>query len=146
MISLDLLIDLIGFCNCSKIYSWRGLRKHKFCWFGCLEGQIEYAVCLFSLQPAFTVYVWLCVFVGFVLALFVNKSFVAVFCLLWSLICLIAMLSACNTYHSTQLHLDFQYLFWWCLLLVRQNRFWESYFLKSPYPWAHLHVMEMLRF
>ena len=67
MISLDLLIDLIGFCNCSKIYSWRGLRKHKFCWFGCLEERFNCTVCLLSLRP---VYVWLCVSDGFMLVLF----------------------------------------------------------------------------
>ena len=56
-------------CNCSEIYSWRGPRKHKFCGFGCLEERFDCTVCLLSLQPARTVYVWLCMSLGFVVVL-----------------------------------------------------------------------------
>ena len=60
--------------------------------------------CLVSLRPAFTVYAWLLVSVVFVLVLVCEKNLVAtVNCLLWSLICLSEMLSACNTY-TTPLH------------------------------------------
>ena len=55
------IIWLNWLCNYNKIYSWRGSRKHKFCWFGSLEKRFDCTFCLFSLQPTFTVYVWLCV-------------------------------------------------------------------------------------
>ena len=39
-------------CDCSEIYSWRVPRKHKFCWFGCLEERFDCTVFLLSLRPA----------------------------------------------------------------------------------------------
>ena len=46
-------------CKCRKICSWSGQRKHKFCWFGCLEEQIHCTIYLLSLRPVLTVYVCL---------------------------------------------------------------------------------------
>ena len=60
------IIWLNWLCHCSEIW---GPRKHKFCWFGCLEERFDCTVCLLSLRPALTVYVWLYVSVVFMLVL-----------------------------------------------------------------------------
>ena len=54
----------------SVVEEGRGI---KFDWLGCLEERIDCTVCLLSLRPALTMYVWLLVFVVLVLVLSASK-------------------------------------------------------------------------